>query len=396
MPNKRWYKTVINCNMKIIFLLAPALLASLLLPAQKKYFVKGEIVTKSGDTITGFIERLRDNALGEGIHFKKALNSHEQQWLTADSLSGFIFTDENRVYEPVAYSDTTNGKVVHKKIFANILLKGYCSLYIVYLKTEDVHIQEDMINETGNNHIFLAEKSGRYTVLSQHESVVNSIYSLDKPYVSRLAMLFSDCTSIDAADIAQTGFYSKAMIQLFAKYNRCHNPDVVSVTYKTREKIKFTGTVYGGYTTFITKMVQPVGGLDIGAFFSIIHPRINERLALSFGFNYRHFGYSWYNKMDSLMEKYNDDLIGVPINITFYFNNNTIAPFFDMGLVPAFVTESYLDREGAQTTKDFLIFGSFGPGVKISHFYLSALIELRGIVMVNAGSFFRFRIGYRF
>ncbi|HEU5366531.1 MAG TPA: hypothetical protein VFU62_13420, partial [Hanamia sp.] len=86
----------------------------------------------------------------------------------------------------------------------------------------------------------------------------------------------------------------------------------------------------------------------------------------------------------------------VPINITFYFNNNTIAPFFDMGLVPAFVTESYLDREGAQTTKDFLIFGSFGPGVKISHFYLSALIELRGIVMVNAGSFFRFRIGYQF
>jgi len=381
--------------MKIIFLLASVLLTSLLLPAQKKYFTKGEIITKSGDTITGFIERLRDNALGEGIHFKKALNSHEQQWLTPDTLSGFIFPDENRVYEPVAWSDTTDGKVVHKKIFANLLLKGYCSLYIVYLKTEDVHINEDIINETGNDHIFLAEKSGRYTVLSQHESVVNSIYTLDKPYVSRLAMLFSDCSSIDAADIAQTGFYSKAMIQLFAKYNRCHNPDLVPVTYKTREKIKFTGTVYGGYTTFISKTVQPVGGLDIGAFFSIIHPRINEKLALSFGFNYRHFAYS-YNKMDSVMENYNDNLIGVPINITFYFNNNTIAPFFDLGIVPAFVTESYLDREGTQTSKYFLIFGSFGPGVNISHVYLSALIELRGIVMVNAGSFFRFRMGYRF
>ncbi len=381
--------------MKIIFLLVTALLACLLLPAQKKYFTKGEIVTKSGDTISGFIQRLRDNALGDGIHFKKALNS-EQQWLPPDSLSGFIFPDENRVYEAVAYSDTTNGKVVHKKIFANLLLKGYCSLYIVYLKPEEAHIDADIINETGNNHIFLAEKSGAFTMLTQHESVVNSMYSLDKQYVGRLAMLFSDCSSIDSAEIAQTGFYSEAIIQLFAKYNRCHNPDVVPVTYKTREKLKFTCTVYGGYMTFIRKTIEPVGGLEIGAFFSIIHPRINERLAFSFGFDYRHFGYSTYNTIDSLIENYNDNLIGVPINITFYFSNNTIAPFFDMGLVPAFVTENYVDNKAAQTSKDFLIFGSFGPGINISNVYLSALIELNGIVSVNRGTFFRFRIGYRF
>ncbi|MEO8821667.1 MAG: hypothetical protein ABI267_06205 [Ginsengibacter sp.] len=378
--------------MKIIFLLVPALLASLILPAQKKYFTKGEIITNTGDTVQGFIERLRDNALGDGIHFEKALNSREQQLLTPDSVSGFVFSDENRVYESIAYTDTTNGTVVHKKIFANLLLKGYCSLYVVYLKPEDVHI----ITETRNNHIFLAKKSGEVTVLAEYESVVNSIYYLDKQYVALLTRLFRDCSSIDSADIAQTGFYSKAMIKLFAKYNLCHNPDLAPTIYKTKEKIKFTSTVYGGYNMFIAKAIQPIGGLDIGIFFSIIHPRVNERLALSFGFNYRHFQYSLYNTIDGVTENHNVNLIGVPINITYYFSNNTIAPFLDLGLVPAFTTDTYLDNKGAEKAKDFLIFSSFGPGVNISHVYLSALVELDGIVMVKTGSYFRFRIGYRF
>ena len=378
--------------MKIIFLLVPALLANILLPAQKKYFTKGEIITTAGDTVSGFIERLRDSDLGDGIHFKRSLSSHEQQWFPPDSLSGFIFQNENRAYEPVSYTDTIKGIEVHKKIFANVLLKGYCSLYIVYLKPEDVHI----ITETNNNHIFLAKKSGIVTVLAEYESVTNSIYNLDKQYVSFLARLFDDCSSIDSTDIAETGFYSKAMIKLFTKYNLCRNPGVFPTTYKTKEKLKFSGTVYGGYTMFIAKTVQPIGGLDIGTFFSIIHPRINERLALSLGFNYRNFKYSFYNEMDSMTEYHTDNLIGLPINFTYYFSNNTIAPFFDMGIVPAFVTENYSDNKGAEISKDFLVFGSFGPGVNISHVYLSALFELSGIVMVKTGSYFRFRIGYRY
>ena len=378
--------------MKIIFLLVPALLASVLLPAQKKYFTKGEIITNAGDTLSGFIERLRDSDLGDGIYFKKTMKSHDQQWLTPDSLSGFIFPDENRVYEPISYTDTIKGTVVHKKIFANVLLRGYCSLYIVYKKPEAVPI----ITETDNNHIFLAKKSGIVTALAEYGSVTNSIYDLDKQYVSILARLFNDCSSIDSADIAQTGFYSKAMIKLFKKYNLCHNPGKVPTTYKTKEKIKFTGTVYGGYTMFTAKTLQAVGGLDMGIFFSIIHPRINEGLALSFGFNYRNFKYQMYNEIDSMTENHTDNLIGFPINITYFFSNNKVAPFFDMGIVPAFVRENYLDNNGAETNKDFIIFGSFGPGVNISHVYLSALFEINGIVMVKTGSYFRFRIGYRF
>ncbi|MEO8852307.1 MAG: hypothetical protein ABI359_00915 [Ginsengibacter sp.] len=378
--------------MKIIFLLVPAFFVSVLLSAQKKYFTKGEIITTAGDTVSGFIERLRDSDLGDGIHFKRSLSSHEQQWFPPDSLSGFIFQNENRDYEPVSYTDTIKGIEVHKKIFANVLLKGYCSLYIVYLKPEDVHI----ISETNNNHIFLAKKSGIVTELAEYESVTNSIYNLDKQYVSFLARLFDDCSSIDSADIAQTGFYSKAMIKLFTKYNLCRNPGVVPKIYKTKEKLKFSGTVYGGYTMFIAKSVQPIGGLDIGTFLSIIHPRINERLALSFGFNYRNFKYSFYNEMDSMTENHTDNLIGLPINFTYFFSNNTVAPFFDMGIIPAFVKENYIDNKGAEISKGFLVFGSFGLGVNISHVYLSALFELSGIVMVKTGSYFRFRIGYRF
>ncbi len=378
--------------MKIIFLLVPALLACVLLPAQKKYFTKGEIVTNAGDTISGFIERLRDRDLGDGIYFKKTMKSDDQQWLTPDSLSGFVFPDENRVYEPIAYTDTIKGTVFHQKIFANVLLRGYCSLYIVYPKQEDMHI----VSETDYNHIFLVKKSGIVTVLAEYESVTNSIYNVDKQYVDVLARIFNDCSTIGSADIAQTGFDSKSMIKLFTKYNRCHDPEIVLTTYKTKEKLKFTATVYGGYSIVAGKNVQSFGGPGIGIFFSIIHPRINEGLALSIGFNYSNFKYSYYDDVDSMTENNSVNEIGLPINITYYFSNNTVAPFFVMGIEPALVTENYLDKNGPETDKEFAIFGSFGPGVNISHVYLSALLNLAGIVSFETAAYFSFRIGYRF
>ncbi|HEY5463464.1 MAG TPA: hypothetical protein VIJ95_09415 [Hanamia sp.] len=83
--------------MKLFYLLVPALLASSLLSAQNKYFVKGKIVTNAGDTISGFIERVGDKVLSDGITFKKDVSSRETQRFTPDSLSCFILTDENRV-----------------------------------------------------------------------------------------------------------------------------------------------------------------------------------------------------------------------------------------------------------------------------------------------------------
>lgn len=379
--------------MKFIYFFVPTLFACLLLNAQKKYFTKGEIVTTRGDTISGFIERLRDNLLSDGITFKKDINSNEQRWLTPDSLSGFIFLDENRFYESLSFSDTTsNGTIVREKKFANRLLKGYCSLYILYMRPSDMRI----ISKTDNDHIFLAKKTGTVTILTEFESTVNYVYTLDKQYLGLLERLFSDCSSIDSAEIAQTGFYTKALINLFTKYNLCKDTGVVPTTYKTKEALKFTTTIYGGYTIVTVKEIQPVFGVDLGIFFSIVHPRVNERLALSFGFNYRNFKYSMYNESDSMMENLKVNMIGLPMSFTYHFNNNKIAPFLDFGFVPTFFRENYIDNKGPEVSNFFWVLSSFGPGVTIGNIYLSALAQINGIFLVKSGFFFSFRIGYRF
>ena len=378
--------------MRIIFFLVPALLASILLPAQDKYFTRGKIVTHAGDTISGFIERLRDNALDDGITFKKALDSRQQQWLTPDSISAFILPDEKRVYEPVTFDDTINTTVIHKIKFANLLLKGYCSLYILYLRPAEVHT----IFESGNDHIFLAKKSGDVTVLAEYESVINSVYKLDKQYVDLLKRLFSDCPSLSPANIARTDFYAKSMVAIFTKYNLCLQPGAVPETFKTKEKIKIKSTVYGGYAMFISKESQPVSGMTLGLFFSIVHPRVNERLAISVGINYKNCKYSIFNTFDNFKETYNANLVGMPIKATYYFSNGKISPFLDFGIIPTSVKTNYVDNKGPGVSKGVEVFGSAGPGVNIGHLYLSALVELTGIVMIKEGSYYSFRIGYRF
>lgn len=374
--------------MKLFYLLVPALFASSLLSAQNKYFVKGKIVTNAGDTISGFIERVGDKVLSDGITFKIDLNSRETQRFTPDSLSGFILIHENRVYEPVTYEETKDGATIHEKKFANLLLKGYCSLYILYLKNADIHI----IYEPENDHIFLAKKSDTVTVLKESESIVNNIYRLDKSYLDMMGNIFSDYPSIDSATIAQTGFSSKDMVSIFTKYNLCLRPGLEPVTFKTKENERITSTIYGGYAFTVFRTTQPNPGITLGLFFSFIHPRVSERLAFSFGINYKDFTFVEFDTSEHTNKNYNLNLLGFPIKGTYYFSNGKIAPFVEFGVIPTKI----FDNEKLGFLKDVELFGSVGPGVYIGHFYFSALIELSGIFTIRDGSWNSFRAGFRF
>lgn len=378
--------------MKLFYLLVPALLVSLLLPAQNKYFVKGKIVTNAGDTISGFIERLRDDMLSDSIHFKNKMDSQKPQNFTPDSLSAFIFPDENRVYEPVAYEETKNGIIIHEKKFANLLLKGYCSLYILYLRDKDVHI----LFEPENDHIFLAKKSDTVTVLKESESMVNNVYHFDKKYIYPLTKLFDDCPAIDSASIAQTGFYRKAMVSIFTKYNLCRKPDVMPITFKTKEKTKITGTVYAGYAFFDSKVIQSTSGITLGLFFNILHSRINERIALSLGINFKNLKYSIFNSSNNFRETASLNLIGLPIKGAYYFGKGKITPFLDFGFIPSLAKLNYTDSSGQGVIKGYTFFASVGPGVNIGPLYLSALVEFSGSTIISKGPYYSFRIGYRF
>ncbi|HUZ58495.1 MAG TPA: hypothetical protein VMU83_06925 [Hanamia sp.] len=374
--------------MKLFYLLVPALFASSLLSAQQKYFVKGKIVTNAGDTISGFIERLGDKVLSDGITFKKEVNSRETQRFTPESLSGFILTHENRVYEPVSYEETKDGATIHEKKFANLLLKGYCSLYILYLKNADIHI----IYEPENDHIFLAKKSDTVTVLKESESIVNNIYRLDKSYLDIMGNLFNDCSSIDSATIAQTGFSSKDMVSIFMKYNLCRRPGLEPATFKTKENERITSTIYGGYAFTVFRTTRPNPGITLGLFFSFIHPRVSERLAFSVGINYKDFTYVEFDTTENINKNYNLNLLGFPIKATYYFTNGKIAPFIEFGVIPTKV----FNNEKLGVLKDVDVLGSAGPGVYIGHFYFSALIELSGIFTIRDGSEFSFSAGFRF
>ena len=127
--------------MKLNYLLAVLFLFSAFTAvAQKGYFVKATIVKNNGDTLPGYIDRVKDSRLSEGITFKQDLASSESQKFTPGDLQGFTLKDEHITFRQVTYQHTDSGKIIPEKRFAILLLKGYCSLYSLALNAGEFKI----------------------------------------------------------------------------------------------------------------------------------------------------------------------------------------------------------------------------------------------------------------
>ncbi len=379
--------------MKIIYLLPFVfLLGCVAAKAQKGYFVKASIIKKDGDTLQGYIDRVRDSRLSEGITFKQETGSNTEQKFKPGDLLGFILKDEHITCETITYQHIIAGENISEKRFAILLLKGYCSLYYLALKEDEIKI----IFEQSNDHIFLAKKGDAFTVLRQSEIMDDNTYSLHKDYTGELEKLFSDCSSINENMIMKTEFSKKSMLKIFEKYNLCIQPGVPVQSYVNTGKVKIKLGINASYTFFSYRNASNSSGISGGFFITVTNPDANERLSFSAGFNITKLKYDLF--YPATLENENDkiSMYRFPVKGTYYLTRRKIAPFVSFGIIPAFVKLNYTGSTGYEHTDSyFTAFSSIGPGISFGKLFVAFMAEQKGLTF-GGGTYYNFQLGYIF
>jgi len=360
--------------------------------AQKGYFVKASIIKKNGDTLPGYIDRVRDSRLSEGITFKQETGSNTEQKFKPGDLEGFILEDEHIIYETVSYQHVKAGENILERRFAILLLKGYCSLYYLTLKEEEIKI----IFEQSNDHIFLAKKGDAFTVLRQSEIMDDNTYSLNKDYTGELKKLFSDCSSINENMIMKTEFSKKSMLKIFEKYNLCIQPGVPTQSYVNVEKVKIRVGINASYTFFNYRNAGNSSGISGGFFIAVTNPDANERLSFSAGFNITQLKYDLFYPATLEKEKDNITMYRLPLKGTYYLTRRKIAPFISFGIIPNMIEVNYSGSTGYKHKDSyFTAFSSIGPGISFGKLYVVFLAEQKGLTF-GGGTYYNFQLGYIF
>ncbi len=384
--------------MKKLLVLLSAFSFNLTAHAQKEYFVKATIVKNNGDALSGYIERVRDNQLAVGITFEPELKSKDKQQFTPDDLQSFTLAGENATYESVSYISYEKGKATPAKRFANLVLKGYCSLYKLELPDDEINI----IFEPNNTHIFLVKKGDSVTVLKETEVMIGSSYSLNKDYVERLKILFRDCQDIDEDMIAATQFYKKALVKIFTTYNLCVRPGAQPQSFKTIKATKINPGVYLGYLFFNAKHVSSSSGFCAGFFVDLLKPSANERFAFSAGLEYITLKAEGEivnpPPLGNYFEKDKLESFGLPLKGIYYLSKRKVAPFLSFGVKPAVISAEHVADNvfNSSVQKGWLVFGSFGPGLLIGRVYTEFLAEKEGIITTDRGTYYHIRLGVLF
>ncbi len=360
--------------------------------AQKGYFVKATIVKNDGDTLPGYIDRVKDGRLSDGITFKQELKSKEEQKFKPGDLQGFTLEDEHITYRQVTYQYTNSGKSISEKRFAILLLKGYCSLYSLALNPVEFKI----IFEQSNDHVFLAKKGDDFIVLKQSETMQGNTYILHKDYLDELKTLFSDCSSINEDMINKTEFDKKSMLKIFVTYNLCIQPGVQPQSYANIEKAKIRVGINASYTFFNYKNASNSSGMSAGFFIAIINPAANARVSFSAGFNFAKLKYDLFYPLTLGRESDKISMYRLPLKGVYYLTRGKVAPFISFGVIPSLVELDYTQNSGYKHKDSYITaLSSFGPGISFGKLYAVILAEQKGF-SVGGGTYFNFQLGYIF
>jgi hypothetical protein len=378
---------------KINLLLCALLLFFLSSTAQKEYFEKSIVVKKNADTLHGYVLRLRDSMLADSVSFSLSPKGAESISFSPNDLSSFTLLDENATYQPVTCRNIKKGTPFTEKRFALLFLKGYCSLYQLELKEDEMNI----IFLFGNTHVFIAQKSDSFTVLRETEAMVGDLYQLEKDYLVQMGILFKDCPAVDSMTIAGTAFYKKDLIKIFTTYNLCKQSGSRPTTYKIKAPMTIKAGAFIGYNLYTVSGMRPVSGGSLGLFVGMLNPRVNERIAICMGVTFANYYATADSSNGSISYPVRANSFGVPFYLNYYFNKGRILPFLSFGITPIWLKANSTDgfyNNGVE--KDWTLLGSFGAGVAISKFYAEALVEKPGIVTFAQGTFFSFRVGVSF
>ncbi|HSI89667.1 MAG TPA: outer membrane beta-barrel protein, partial [Adhaeribacter sp.] len=322
--------------------------------AQDSFFEAGYIVQQA-DTIRGLVERTDETTLSQTVNFRAAPEAEIKTYLP-EALSGFGFTKDRLVFEPVQVTLKKDNKTWPATRFAKKLLTGNIHLYKLQLPESE----RTVIFKPENTFVFVLQQNENFYTLGQYEFRLEGKAGLQKQYIGMLTALLSDCPEA-IKGINDLPFKDKAISDRIKQYNACKAPGVVTVQHQSEVKPKLKHGPVAGYTrlfspgnareytiAFISDTYKIVrsNGVSAGYFLDVLKPDLNRRTALQTGFNYVYLEHTLkfkdYRNNDLLLNVATHSIM-LPLTAQFNFNKKADAknyPFLSAGFTARFYTNN--------------------------------------------------------
>lgn len=284
--------------------------------AQNRFYEKGYIVTLKGDTLNGFIKKLRNSLLASGIDFKGTLQDTIELHYKPDDLKLFYFPGNNMKFEQVVYKE--NNKLnTARKLFGLLMVSGKVNLYRLNILDSN----NSTIMEENNDHIYILKKDTGFTVLRMKEWMDDEQYNIEKEYIVQLNKLTQTCDKpVRVSDDLE--FNDKTIQNIILEYNNC-SANKTSVVYNHQSSwiIKHGITASYYYLKNETPVINPTA-FSVGYFWDIMNPRFDENVSLVTGINYFKPANTNY---------YGNNIISIPVLATINLSDKKVAPFINAG-----------------------------------------------------------------
>ena len=280
--------------------------------AQNRLYEKGYIVTLKGDTINGYIKKLRISLLNKGVDFRKSMEEIDTaiHYTPVDLLS-YCFVANNMRLEQVVYTDIDKNKTV-KKLFGLLLVSGKLNLY----RLDILDAYNATIMESDNNHIYIIKQNTDYWVLRMNERISEMQY-----YLATLNKILSNNEKI-GNKLDNLGFTDKEMIDVIATANGS-SPHTPTIVYNHTNKIVLKHGLTASYFKIHSDPeVINNEAFSVGYFWDILDPGVHEYISLMTGINYFR---------PSNISHYGANYLTVPVLATVNLSKKKIAPFINFG-----------------------------------------------------------------
>jgi hypothetical protein len=212
--------------------------------AQSNY-VEGYIITKTKDTVRGWIDFRTDRMNAKICRFKSDLSVNEQQFYPTD-IYGFRYIESGKLY----ISKTIEINNVSQMVFLEYLIQGIMNLY--YYKDDSLNIIGYYIfeNEKGEMQILTKRVDEFDRVKNSKINTYTNVLKKDYKYKNVLNYMFGNVEKV-STKISNAEFKHEAMIDITKEYhNQVCTTGEECIEFETRidkKKIKLNFGIYAGY-----------------------------------------------------------------------------------------------------------------------------------------------------
>jgi hypothetical protein len=300
-------------------------------------FRPGFYISLENDTIFGEIDYQGEKQSAKTCFFRQNENSQILQFEPKD-IKAFRFNDGKYYISKIFKTHEED----EKHLFLEYLVNGQLKLYYYYDNYGEHYLIENTKGET-----FALKYEEKEILDEERGRVIKKLHH----YRGMLKANMADCQElfklIDITDLSH-----KSLINLVKKYHDCVCGDDLCIIYQKKSqayKIVFAPmigvnsyridfTVEGIYNNLVSEYnMYPVIGLLV----DFHHPRIGDKLALTFGLDFsKSHNFSSSNEESTIMDastyrelNLNTMMIEPSIGLKYTINTKRVKPFFSGGII---------------------------------------------------------------